>query len=213
MSQHRKFYQGFYDLKFSSVQLPLLIQAVEFLLRAQMGQFDHLVTDLGFHYPRSGQEDVDWEQAHVLAGKLKMALFPGEPEAGGPSIRSESVPDRVRVLYDLLQVLKAQQSEDRGEAFLGGNIWDSVRQAAKTCPLASIRHHVTVNWPGSEEPISPEEMQEIHRQFYDGTSGPNYGPELHRNNAAFRLMGAYIKLRKKQGTWPEDFDIRGSEED
>lgn len=103
-----------YTLEITETQLRLLVEALEVATRLLMGQFSYLRSFFLYLWPRKSELPVNgWEELETLLASLKAMFFPNEPYNGGPGIRSDKLPNRVRILYDLLQVV-SQSSKKWG---------------------------------------------------------------------------------------------------
>ena len=120
-----------YVLTLSERQAQLISNAVELNARLGMGQFEELAC---FFWSKGGS--IEEARSHIDS----LRLIKNGSLNSSPGIRSESIDDDYRVLYDLHQSIRHRLAWDRDPqaTVWRGVRYDTPRQLSKDEPLATI---------------------------------------------------------------------------
>ena len=90
-----------YILELDEDQLKHIAKALDFYARIQTGQLSELVNPYMVPLPNSDYTDVD-EKVNAL----KKSMFPDLPDGAYYSIKSSYIPDEVRQIIDIYEVIR-----------------------------------------------------------------------------------------------------------
>jgi len=112
-----------YILELDEDQLKLISKALDFYARIQTGQISELVNPYMVTLPNANYADVDEK-----IKELKLAMFPDLPEESHFSLRSKYIPDDVRQILDIFEVIRFNLSQDENERNLKPIHWSSEKK-------------------------------------------------------------------------------------
>lgn len=92
-----------YILELDKDQLKHISRALDFFARIQTGQISELVNPYMVPLP-----NADYKEVETLLTELKHQMFPDLPEGAFYSIKSKHIPDNVRQMIDIFEVIKQQ---------------------------------------------------------------------------------------------------------
>lgn len=100
-----------YLLEVDEEQLKHISKALDFYARIQMGQVGELVNPYMVPLPNADYTDVE-----IKVKDLKASMFPDLPENAYFSVKSKQIPDTIRQMVDIFEVIKHQLIIDANTA-------------------------------------------------------------------------------------------------
>lgn len=92
-----------YILEVDEDQLKLISKALDFYARIQTGQISEITNPYMVPLP-----DADYSNVEKLMCELKTVMFPNLPADAFYSIKSKQIPDEVRQMVDIYEVIRHQ---------------------------------------------------------------------------------------------------------
>ena len=124
-----------YQLEASEAQLKLIIKALDFYSRVQMGQVSELTNPFSLPLENADYTDVDKK-----VSDLKQSMFPDLDSNSYYAIKSKKLPDSVRQSVDIMEVLRHRLSWDNTtEESPTGIQYQKPFQWSNELPLVSIK--------------------------------------------------------------------------
>jgi len=96
-----------YTIEANTAQLELMMKALDFYSRIQMGQLSELTNPYIIQLPDADYSDVDEQLL-----KLKKSMFPELDDRTFYSIKTKKIPDTIRQTVDILDVIRHQIAWD-----------------------------------------------------------------------------------------------------
>ena len=90
-----------YTIEANEAQLELIMKALDFYSRIQMGQISELTNPYMIQLPNADITDVDEQLL-----KLKKSMFPELDARSFYSIKTKKIPDTIRQTVDILDVIR-----------------------------------------------------------------------------------------------------------
>ena len=97
-----------YTIEANDVQLELMMKALDFYSRIQMGQLSELTNPYIIQLPDADYSDVDEQLL-----KLKKSMFPELDDRTFYSIKTKKIPDTIRQTVDILDVIRYKLAWDK----------------------------------------------------------------------------------------------------
>ena len=97
-----------YQIEATEAQLELIMKALDFYSRIQMGQVSELTNPFAIQLP-----DADYSQVDEQLLKLKKSMFPALDAKTFYSIKTKKIPDSIRQLVDILDVIRHKLAWDK----------------------------------------------------------------------------------------------------
>ena len=95
-----------YNLEASDKQLELIVRALDFYSRVQMGQVSELTNPYAIPLP-----DADYSDVETKVSDLKKTMFPDLDEKSYYSLKSKKLPDTVRQAVDLMETINYEMTD------------------------------------------------------------------------------------------------------
>jgi len=121
-----------YSIEANTAQLELIMKALDFYSRIQMGQISELTNPYIIQLPDADYSDVDEQLI-----KLKKSMFPELDARTFYSIKTKKIPDTIRQTVDILDVIRHRIA------------WDESKEEATT----GMKYNTPIHWSNEHELI------------------------------------------------------------
>lgn len=128
-----------YSIEANTAQLELIMKALDFYSRIQMGQISELTNPYIIQLPDADYSDVDEQLI-----KLKKSMFPELDAKTFYSIKTKKIPDTIRQTVDILDVIRHRIA------------WDDSKEEKPT----GMKYNKPIHWSNEYNLIKIEKVDD-----------------------------------------------------
>jgi hypothetical protein len=128
-----------YIININVAQLELIMKALDFYSRIQMGQLSELANPYIIQLPESDYAEIDKQLL-----KLKKIMFPELDDKTFYSIKTKKIPDTIRQTVDILDVIRYRLA------------WDTNTEETPT----GMKYNKPIHWSNEHELITIKKVDD-----------------------------------------------------